>query len=134
MGIAYFEAAIDNSRFVENINTSSIDDGAGLLFNQNAYDLTIQNTQFTSNSVSNSRHGGAAYLSVKNLSITDSVFDQNSAGRYGGALYIYSIYGNNNAQIDSSEFTNNSAETGGAGFSSSNKLSMPISTKAPKES
>jgi hypothetical protein len=113
---------INNSRFIENISTSNIDDGAGLLFNQNAYDLSIQNTQFTLNSVSGSRHGGAAYLRVKNLTITDSVFDQNSSPRYGGALYINSVYGNESAQITSSEFTNNTADSGGAVFSSSNNL------------
>lgn len=115
---------IENCQFLENINLSTSDDGAGLFFDQSSYDLNISNSHFSLNSVSDYRYGGAAYIRAKNLSINNSVFDQNNAGRDGGALHIRGIDYRGSAIIQFSEFTNNTADKGGAIYSNANNLSV----------
>ncbi len=94
---------------IQNITLINGNSTNGGAISNDGSNLTVTNSIFTNNTaVSN---GGAIYNSYSsNLTITDTIFIYNN-GYYGGA--IYNSYGSN-LRITNATFTNNTATYGGA--------------------
>ncbi|MBQ6219874.1 MAG: hypothetical protein IJJ47_09090 [Methanosphaera sp.] len=73
--------------------------------------LIIDETQFTKN---NGRRGGAIFNRNNNMTITNSILNNNEADFYGGAIYNKNNNYNNNININSCVLNNNEAKVGGA--------------------
>lgn len=109
-------ATFYKANFVENIIFSG---GGGGIYFYDAYvpgsvskvvdNVIINSCNFIGNVVGST--GGAiyGYYYATNVSIVSSIFERNSAGSYGGALYSDGTM----FSISSSSFVNNSAKTGG---------------------
>ena len=104
-------------------NTSRSHGGA-VGINTNVY-LTLNATNITaSNNKSISQSGGAFYLSQGRYTLTDAVFENNTAGSSGGAIYVWNQYSGNNLTINgNSSFTGNTAGSSGGAvqFESNNQ-------------
>ena len=73
--------------------------------------LTVNNTDFSKNTAS--YMGGAINVEAGTTVVNNSTFDKNNGGTYGGA--IASVFNTvNKVEVNESEFTENSAELGGA--------------------
>ena len=104
-------------------NTSGSHGGA-VGINTNVY-LTLNATNITaSNNKSISQSGGAFYLSQGHYTLTDAVFENNTAGSSGGAIYVWNQYSGNSLTINgNSSFTGNTAGSSGGAvqFESNNQ-------------
>ena len=104
-------------------NTSRSHGGA-VGINTNVY-LTLNATNITaSNNKSISQNGGAFYLSQGRYTLTDAVFENNTAGSSGGAIYVWNQYSGNSLTINgNSRFTGNTANNSGGAvqFESNNQ-------------
>ena len=104
-------------------NTSSSHGGA-VGINTNVY-LTLNATNITaSNNKSISQSGGAFYLSQGHYTLTDAVFENNTAGSSGGAIYVWNQYSGNSLTINgNSSFAGNTANNSGGAvqFESNNQ-------------
>lgn len=104
-------------------NTSRSHGGA-VGINTNVY-LTLNATNITaSNNKSISQSGGAFYLSQGHYTLTDAVFENNTAGSSGGAIYVWNQYSGNSLTINgNSSFTGNTAGSSGGAvqFESNNQ-------------
>lgn len=110
-----FEAAFtwNNVTFKDNTSRSH---GGAVGINTNVY-LTLNATNITaSNNKSISLNGGAFYLSQGCYTLTNAVFENNTAGSSGGAIYVWNQYSGNSLTINgNSSFTGNTAgNSGGA--------------------
>lgn len=94
-------------------NTSRSHGGA-VGINTNVY-LTLNATNITaSNNKSISLNGGAFYLSQGRYTLTDAVFENNTAGNNGGAIYVWNHYSGNSLTIKgNSRFVGNTASSSG---------------------
>ena len=94
-------------------NTSRSHGGA-VGINTNVY-LTLNATNITaSNNKSISQNGGAFYLSQGRYTLTDAVFENNTAGSSGGAIYVWNQYSGNSLTIKgNSRFVGNTANNSG---------------------
>jgi len=111
------DSLIENSHFEKNQNTSTGTVEGGAIYGENV-NLNVQSSTFAKNSnvSSNYRDGGA--IGIKNndlvdlqVIINDSIFDDNSARRYGGAITLRDAL----TTITNSSFVNNSSNgKGGA--------------------
>jgi predicted outer membrane repeat protein len=73
-------------------------------------DVTITNSEFIGNSADG--FGGAVYVEGPQVSVTDTIFDDNTSGDDGGAIYAISI---ESLTIESNQFQRNTAaDQGGA--------------------
>lgn len=108
-----FEAVFtwNNVKFEGNTSRSH---GGAACFNSNTY-LTLNATNITaSNNKSISQCGGAFYLGQGHITLTDAVFENNTAGSSGGAVYMWNRYSNNSLTIKgASRFVNNTAASSG---------------------
>ena len=75
---------ISNSLFVKNTIADGVNGGGGAI-NQLVGDLTVTNSQFSSNVSSN--NGGAIYFFGNSLNVTASTFDNNNAND-AGDIYV----------------------------------------------
>ncbi len=104
-------------------NTSRSHGGA-VGINTNVY-LTLNATNITaSNNKSISQSGGAFYLSQGRYTLTDAVFENNTAGNNGGAIYVWNQYSGNSLTINgNSRFVGNTANNSGGAvqFESNNQ-------------
>ena len=118
-----FEAAFtwNNVTFKDNTSRSH---GGAVGINTNVY-LTLNATNITaSNNKSISQSGGAFYLSQGRYTLTDAVFENNTAGSSGGAIYVWNQYSGNSLTINgNSSFTGNTAGSSGGAvqFESNNQ-------------
>ena len=118
-----FEAAFtwNNVTFKDNTSRSH---GGAVGINTNVY-LTLNATNITaSNNKSISQNGGAFYLSQGRYTLTDAVFENNTAGSSGGAIYVWNQYSGNSLTINgNSSFTGNTAGSSGGAvqFESNNQ-------------
>lgn len=94
-------------------NTSRSHGGA-VGINTNVY-LTLNATNITaSNNKSISQNGGAFYLSQGCYTLKDAVFEKNTAGSSGGAIYVWNQYSGNSLTIKgNSRFVGNTANNSG---------------------
>lgn len=118
-----FEAAFtwNNVTFKDNTSRSH---GGAVGINTNVY-LTLNATNITaSNNKSISLNGGAFYLSQGCYTLTNAVFENNTAGSSGGAIYVWNQYSGNSLTINgNSSFTGNTAGSSGGAvqFESNNQ-------------
>jgi predicted outer membrane repeat protein len=107
-------------------NTSALDGGGGVFFNNNAgATASFENCTFTGNSVSSNAGGGVILASNGNLNITDCVFENNTSSDKGGAI----VAGNSvNVTISGSLFNGNSATKGGAIAVTGNGVDFVLNT------
>ena len=89
----------------------------------------IENTTFTGNRVTDTDigEGGGLYLSLTDATVTNSVFDSNYAGLYGGGLYVFTS-SPHSATISTCAFTDNSSANSGGGLftSGGSQLDMVV--------
>ena len=90
-------------------NDAGSANGGALALSENCT-VSVQNVQFTGNSAGN---GGAIYATGVTLPVTNAVFTSNTASSDGGALMLDD---NCLAELQSAQFTRNSAVDGGAIF------------------
>ena len=118
-----FEAAFTWNNVTFEGNTSRSHGGA-VGINTNVY-LTLNATNITaSNNKSISQSGGAFYLSQGRYTLTDAVFENNTAGNNGGAIYVWNQYSGNSLTINgNSRFAGNTANNSGGAvqFESNNQ-------------
>lgn len=111
----------NNVTFKDNTSRSH---GGAVGINTNVY-LTLNATNITaSNNKSISLNGGAFYLSQGRYTLTDAVFENNTAGYNGGAIYVWNQYGGNSLTINgNSRFAGNTANNygGAVQFESNNQ-------------
>lgn len=118
-----FEAAFtwNNVTFKDNTSRSH---GGAVGINTNVY-LTLNATNITaSNNKSISLNGGAFYLSQGRYTLANAVFENNTAGSSGGAIYVWNQYSGNSLTINgNSSFTGNTAGSSGGAvqFESNNQ-------------
>lgn len=93
---------------------TSCSHGGAVGINTNVY-LTLNATNITaSNNKSISLNGGAFYLSQGRYTLTDAVFENNTAGNNGGAIYVWNHYSGNSLTIKgNSRFVGNTASSSG---------------------
>lgn len=87
-GLYRASLTIENCRFINNVAVSAvvnIDNGGGAVYMHTGF-LNVTNTIFQNNR-SEKSSGGAMNLLHSNIIITDSLFDGNQAGYFGGAFY-----------------------------------------------
>ena len=108
-----FEATFTWNNVTFEGNTSRSHGGA-VGINTNVY-LTLNATNITaSNNKSISQNGGAFYLSQGRYTLTDAVFENNTAGSSGGAIYVWNQYSGNSLTINgNSRFVGNTANNSG---------------------
>ena len=118
-----FEAVFtwNNIKFEGNTSRSH---GGAVGINTNVY-LTLNATNITaSNNKSISQNGGAFYLSQGRYTLKDAVFENNTAGSSGGAIYVWNQYSGNSLTINGNScFVGNTANNSGGAvqFESNNQ-------------
>jgi predicted outer membrane repeat protein len=103
--------AIESNVVIENTTFTqhSANDTGGALYLSEFSHASISNSTFTDNT---SGSGGAIYSDKSHFNITGSTFTDNSANFDGGAIALE--LSSDTSTIDSTLFTDNSAENGGA--------------------
>ena len=108
--------------------TSRIHDGAAINANNEDATVELENTDFKNNSVKGGNGGAIANIQSETFSITNALFEGNSASANGGAIYNAA-----NQTIDilagvggTTQFTANAANQGGAIYNAG-KLNMTTS-------
>ena len=95
-------------------------DGSNLarIFSQSSGSVTLNKVKLINGHVSSNSNGGAYLLSEGTLTVNNCQFENNFAGRHGGAIGVSSNQGDDLLKIYNSSFTNNSAQfNGGAVYS-----------------
>ena len=117
---------LDHATF--NSNESSKSDGGAIAYEKGNITSNISNSTFTNNTANN---GGAIYNGIKNLTISNTIFDGNKTndGGKGGA-----IYNAGNISLSQTEFKQSSdtiymANDSAAVFSGTNTLNGSISSE-----
>ena len=117
---------LDNATF--NSKESSGSDGGAIAYEKGNITSNISNSTFTNNTANN---GGAIYNGIKNLTISNTIFDGNKTndGGKGGA-----IYNAGNISLSQTEFKQSSdtiymANDSTADFSDTNTLNGSISSE-----
>ena len=116
---ASFEGQFINCEFSNNLAQS---DGGAICSNASGnglVDLTIEGCQFLSNRTNTGSGGGIYHISnadgTVNCTITNSKFDDNKCGQYGGGISAFNSDGNTvTTLINNSIFTDNYSRAGGA--------------------
>ena len=90
-------------------------DGSNLarIFSQSSGSVTLNNVKLINGYASSGANGGAYYLSEGNLTVKNCQFENNYAGRHGGAIGVSSIEGTDFIKVYDSSFKNNSAQFNG---------------------
>lgn len=95
-------------------------DGSNLarIFSQSSGSVTLNDLNLINGHVSSRSNGGAYLLSEGNLTVNNCQFENNYAGRHGGAIGVSSNEGTDFLKVYNSSFKNNSAQfNGGAVYS-----------------
>jgi uncharacterized repeat protein (TIGR01451 family) len=105
---------IQTDNILINGNNHTID-GSNLarIFTQYSGSVTLKNIKFINGYVSGKNNGGAYLLNTGNLTVINCQFENNYAGRHGGAIGVASNYHSNPITIKDSSFKNNSAQFNG---------------------
>ena len=117
---------LDNATF--NSNESSGSDGGAIAYEKGNITSNIINSTFTNNTANN---GGAIYNGIKNLTISNTIFDgnkTNDAGK-GGAIYNAGKISLNQTEFKQSTDTIYMANDSTADFSGTNTLNGSISSE-----
>lgn len=117
---------LDNATF--NSNESSGSDGGAIAYEQGNITSNIINSTFTNNTANN---GGAIYNGIKDLKISNTIFDGNKTndGGKGGAIYNAGNISLNQTEFKQSTDTIYMANDSFADFSGTNILNGSISSE-----
>lgn len=117
---------LDNATF--NSNESSKSDGGAIAYEKGNITSNISNSTFTNNTANN---GGAIYNGIKNLTISNTIFDGNKTndGGKGGAIYNAGNISLNQTEFKQSTDTIYMANDSAAVFSGTNTLNGSISSE-----
>lgn len=96
-------------------------DGSNLarIFSQSSGSVTLNDLKFINGHVPSRSNGGAYLLSEGTLTVNNCQFENNYAGRHGGAIAVSSNQGDDLIKIYNSTFSNNSAQFNGGSIYSS---------------
>lgn len=117
---------LDHATF--NSNESSKSDGGAIAYEKGNITSNISNSTFTNNTANN---GGAIYNGIKNLTISNTIFDGNKTndGGKGGAIYNAGNISLNQTEFKQSTDTIYMANDSAAVFSGTNTLNGSISSE-----
>lgn len=117
---------LDNATF--NSNESSKSDGGAIAYEKGNITSNISNSTFTNNTANN---GGAIYNGIKNLTISNTIFDGNKTndGGKGGAIYNAGSISLSQTEFKQSTDTIYMANDSTAVFSGTNTLNGSISSE-----
>lgn len=117
---------LDNATF--NSNESSKSDGGAIAYEKGNITSNISNSTFTNNTANN---GGAIYNGIKNLTISNTIFDGNKTndGGKGGAIYNAGNISLSQTEFKQSTDTIYMANDSAADFSGTNTLNGSISSE-----
>lgn len=117
---------LNNATF--NSNKSSKSDGGAIAYEKGNITSNISNSTFTNNTANN---GGAIYNGIKNLTISNTIFDGNKTndGGKGGAIYNAGNISLNQTEFKQSTDTIYMANDSTADFSATNTLNGSISSE-----
>ena len=117
---------LDNATF--NSNESSGSDGGAIAYEKGNITSNIINSTFTNNTANN---GGAIYNGIKNLKISNTIFDGNKTndGGKGGAIYNAGNISLSQTEFKQSTDTIYMANDSAADFSGTNTLNGSISSE-----
>lgn len=117
---------LDNATF--NSNESFGSDGGAIAYEKGNITSNISNSTFTNNTANN---GGAIYNGIKNLTISNTIFDGNKTndGGKGGAIYNAGNISLNQTEFKQSTDTIYMANDSAADFSGTNTLNGSISSE-----
>lgn len=117
---------LDNATF--NGNESKESDGGAIAYEKGNITSNIINSRFTNNTANN---GGAIYNGIKNLEISNTIFDGNKTndGGKGGAIYNAGKISLNQTEFKQSTDTIYMANDSTADFSGTNTLNGSISSE-----
>lgn len=117
---------LDNATF--NSNESSKSDGGAIAYEKGNITSNISNSTFTNNTANN---GGAIYNGIKNLTISNTIFDGNKTndGGKGGAIYNAGNISLSQTEFKQSTDTIYMANDSTADFSGTNTLNGSISSE-----
>ena len=117
---------LNNATF--NSNESSGSDGGAIAYEKGNITSNISNSTFTNNTANN---GGAIYNGIKNLTISNTIFDGNKTndGGKGGAIYNAGNISLNQTEFKQSTDTIYMANDSAADFSGTNTLNGSISSE-----
>lgn len=117
---------LDNATFNGNYSKSS--DGGAIAYEKGNITSNIINSTFTNNTANN---GGAIYNGIKNLTISNTIFDGNKTndGGKGGAIYNAGNISLNQTEFKQSTDTIYMANDSTADFSGTNTLNGSISSE-----
>lgn len=117
---------LDHATF--NSNESSKSDGGAIAYEKGNITSNISNSTFTNNTANN---GGAIYNGIKNLTISNTIFDGNKTndGGKGGAIYNAGNISLNQTEFKQSTDTIYMANDSTADFSATNTLNGSISSE-----
>lgn len=117
---------LNNATF--NSNESSKSDGGAIAYEKGNITSNISNSTFTNNTANN---GGAIYNGIKNLTISNTIFDGNKTndGGKGGAIYNAGNISLNQTEFKQSTDTIYMANDSAAVFSGTNTLNGSISSE-----
>lgn len=117
---------LDHATF--NSNESSKSDGGAIAYEKGNITSNISNSTFTNNTANN---GGAIYNGIKNLTISNTIFDGNKTndGGKGGAIYNAGNISLSQTEFKQSTDTIYMANDSAADFSGTNTLNGSISSE-----
>ncbi len=117
---------LDHATF--NSNESSGSDGGAIAYEKGNITSNISNSTFTNNTANN---GGAIYNGIKNLTISNTIFDGNKTndGGKGGAIYNAGKISLSETEFKQSTDTIYMANDSTANFSGTNTLNGSISSE-----
>lgn len=117
---------LDHATF--NSNESSGSDGGAIAYEKGNITSNISNSTFTNNTANN---GGAIYNGIKNLTISNTIFDGNKTndGGKGGAIYNAGNISLSQTEFKQSTDTIYMANDSAAAFSGTNTLNGSISSE-----
>lgn len=117
---------LDNATF--NGNYSEFSDGGAIAYEKGNITSNIINSTFTNNTANN---GGAIYNGIKNLTISNTIFDGNKTndGGKGGAIYNAGNISLSQTEFKQSTDTIYMANDSAADFSGTNTLNGSISSE-----
>ena len=117
---------LNNATF--NSNESSKSDGGAIAYEKGNITSNISNSTFTNNTANN---GGAIYNGIKNLTISNTIFDGNKTndGGKGGAIYNAGNISLSQTEFKQSTDTIYMANDSTADFSATNTLNGSISSE-----
>ncbi len=126
-------------------NDITITDGAAIYASNSAATVELENTDFKNNSVKGGNGGAIANINSESFSINNALFENNSAGKNGGAIYNADdmtigaapseIVSNTETMISAgnTSFAGNTAVQGGAIYNAQNAEMTISSASSVKE-